>query len=167
MTKQQSPQQDEATPQANDHAAVKFPPPVLFLLLLGVALGLDSLAPAALGLPSALRITGAAIAIAGVGLAIHVAKVFRNRSTAIEPWKPSSALITEGVYGWTRNPIYLGFCLVNFGIGMAADSVWMMLSCLPGAWGVYVIAIAREESYLERRFGNEYLQYKQRVRRWL
>lgn len=164
MTEQQSPQQGE---QATDHAAVKFPPPVLFLLLLAVTLGLDSLVPAALGLPAPLRIAGSAIAIAGVGLAIHVAKVFRRSSTAIEPWKPSSALITDGVYSWTRNPIYLGFCLVNFGVGVAADNVWMMLSCLPGAWGVYIIAIAREEAYLERKFGNEYLQYKQRVRRWL
>ncbi len=66
-----------------------------------------------------------------------------------------------------RNPIYVCFCLFNMGIGIALSNLWIFLSCIPGAILVWDIAIAREEAYLERAFGEEYLACKRKVRRWI
>jgi len=153
--------------EAPDHAQVKFPPPLLFLLLIGAGAGLDALWPLSMGVPESFRTIGVAITLFGMAVVILIGGTFKRSSTAIEPWKPTSALITSGFYRWSRNPIYLGFCLFNMGIGIAINSLWVFLSFIPGAFLVYYIAIAREEAYLERAFGEEYLAYKRKVRRWI
>lgn len=68
---------------------------------------------------------------------------------------------------WTRNPIYLGMFLVFIGIGVAAQSLWILTLTLPLAIIIRYGVVAREEAYLERRFGGAYRDYKTRVRRWL
>ena len=77
------------------------------------------------------------------------------------------ALVTTGIHGWSRNPIYVGMLLIYAGIGVAARSPWILILVLP----LFVIlrygVVAREEAYLERRFGDSYRDYKARVRRWL
>jgi len=150
-----------------DHAQVKFPPPLIFLILIGLAYLLHRVLPVELGVPDAFTNVGIAITLFGVAVVILINGTFKRSSTAIEPWKPTTALITSGFYRWSRNPIYLGFCLFNIGIGLALNSLWIVLSFVPGAVLVYYIAIAREEAYLERAFGDEYLAYKAKVRRWL
>jgi protein-S-isoprenylcysteine O-methyltransferase Ste14 len=75
--------------------------------------------------------------------------------------------VTTGIHGWTRNPIYLGMFLVYGGIGLAAQSPWILILTLPLAITICFGVVAREEAYLERRFGDAYLDYKARVRRWL
>lgn len=164
-------EQDQETTQpegaAPDHAAVKFPPPLLFVILILVAAGLDYVWPLGLGVPESLEVIGIAITLFGVAVAILVSGAFKRSSTAIEPWKPTTRLVTSGFYALSRNPIYVGFCLFNMGIGIASNSLWIFLSFIPGAVLVYYIAIAKEEAYLERKFGEEYLEYKRRVRRWL
>jgi protein-S-isoprenylcysteine O-methyltransferase Ste14 len=150
-----------------DHAQVKFPPPLLFLLLIGLAAGLDAIWPLGMGIPESLETVGIAITLFGVTVVILINGTFKRSSTAIEPWKPTTSLITHGFYRYSRNPIYIGFCLFNMGIGLATNSLWIFLSFIPAAVLVYYIAIAREEAYLERAFGQEYLDYKSKVRRWL
>ena len=81
--------------------------------------------------------------------------------------QPARVLVTTGIYRWTRNPIYLGFLLVYGGIGVATQSPWVLILTLPLAITVRYGVVAREEAYLERRFGDAYLDYKPRVRRWL
>jgi len=75
--------------------------------------------------------------------------------------------VTTSVHGWTRNPIYLGLFLLYVGIGVAARSPWILILTLPLAITVRYGIVAREEAYLERRFGSAYRDYKTRVRRWL
>lgn len=153
--------------EAPDHARVKFPPPLVFVLLIAAGVGLNTVIPLSMGVPESFRALGVAITVFGVAVVILVNGAFKRSSTAIEPWKPTSALITTGFYRWSRNPIYIGFCLFNMGIGIAFNNLWIFLSFIPGAILVYYIAIAREEAYLERAFGEEYLAYKRKVRRWL
>lgn len=153
--------------ESPDHAQVKFPPPLIFLLLIAISYGLHRLYPLGFGVPKAFTNLGIAITLFGMAVVILIMGVFKRSSTAIEPWKPTSVLITTGFYRWSRNPIYVGFCLFNIGIGVALNSLWIVLSFIPGAILVYYIAIAREEAYLEREFGEEYLAYKRKVRRWL
>ncbi len=81
--------------------------------------------------------------------------------------QPTKRLVTEGPFRYTRNPIYISFALIYLGITAAMNAL-AALAVLPVAlgaihWGV----IAREEKYLERKFGDEYLRYKGRVRRWV
>jgi len=162
-----TPTPDETSEAEQDHAQVKFPPPLVFVLLTLLGLGLDYLWPLGLGVPDTFQALGIAITLFGVTVVILINSQFKHNSTAIEPWKPTSTLITHGFYRFSRNPIYAGFCLFNIGIGIALNNLWIVLSFIPGAILVYYIAIAREEAYLERRFGEEYLAYKRRVRRWV
>lgn len=148
-------------------AAVKFPPPAIFASLILAGTGIQSVFPVALGIPESLQIIGYVLVIAGVAIAIVVSGAFRRVGTAIEPWKPTTAIVTTGIYAWSRNPIYAGFCLINMGIGVATNSLWIYVSFIPAAFLVYVVAIAKEEAYLEEKFGEEYLAYKNRVRRWI
>ena len=74
--------------------------------------------------------------------------------------------MTTGIHGWTRNPIYLGLFLIYGGIGVAAGSPWIPILTLPLALIIRYGVVAREETYLERRFGDAYRDYRARVRRW-
>ena len=92
---------------------------------------------------------------------------FLRHKTGIEPWKPATALLTKGVFAYSRNPIYLGFCFLVSGIALYLNTVWLLLSLFPSVWLLMRWVISKEERYLEQRFGEHYLCYKQRVRRWL
>ncbi|PCJ23434.1 MAG: hypothetical protein COA96_11835 [SAR86 cluster bacterium] len=148
-------------------AAVKFPPPLIFVILIFLGVGLGYILPVGLGVPESFKILGISITLFGVAVAILVNGSFKRKGTAIEPWKPTTAIITTGFYAWSRNPIYLGFCLFNIGIGIASNNFWIFISFIPGALLVYLVAIAREEAYLEDKFGDEYTAYKNKVRRWI
>jgi protein-S-isoprenylcysteine O-methyltransferase Ste14 len=76
-------------------------------------------------------------------------------------------LVTTGIHGWSRNPIYLGTFLVYGGIGLAARSLSILILMLPLAITIRYGVVAREEAYLEGRFGDAYRDCKTRVRRWL
>lgn len=147
--------------------AVKFPPPVIFLLLIFAGAGLDYTWPVGLGVPDSFEVLGIAMVLFGLAVAILVSGTFKRESTAIEPWKPTTKIVTTGFYSFSRNPIYVGFCLFNIGIGISSDSFWIFISFIPAALLVYWIAIAKEEAYLEEKFGEEYIAYKNRVRRWI
>ncbi len=148
-------------------------PPLLFLAALVLGLVLDHL----LRLPFPVSRTGLAHWIgainAGVliliGIAVLVAGIrnFSRAATPVQGTKPSRALVTTGIHGWSRNPIYLGMFLVYAGIGMVARSPWILILMLPLAIIMRHGVIEREEAYLERRFGDAYRDYKDRVGRWL
>lgn len=148
-------------------AGVKFPPPLIFLLLIFIGIALDYLWPVGMGIPESIKVLGIALLLFAVAVAILVNANFKRLGTAIEPWKPTTNIITTGFYAWSRNPIYAGFCLFNIGLGLAMNSFWVFISFIPGATLVYFIAIAKEEAYLEEKFGKEYLAYKNKVRRWI
>ena len=92
---------------------------------------------------------------------------FRRKGTAVEPWKPSTALATDGIYRLSRNPIYLGFTLIYVGIALGMDSPVALALILPCLIVVDSFVIAREERYLEARFGEPYRAYNRSVLRWL
>jgi protein-S-isoprenylcysteine O-methyltransferase Ste14 len=159
-------------PQVNDTATagVIARPPLLFLagLLLGFAC--DRLLP--LPVPRARSdwvdwtVAGSLILI-GIGLAAAGIRNFSRAATPVPTNEPTRALVTTGVHGWSRNPIYVGLFLVYGGIGLAARSPWALILMLPLAVTIRYGVVAREEAYLERRFGGAYRDYKARVRRWL
>lgn len=150
-----------------DSAQVRVPPPLLLLLSILAGWGLHRLYPAR-GVPQELRfVLGIPLLVLGVGLILYCAQLFRRANTDIKPWKTTSRLITTGVYRFTRNPIYLAFVLIGLGAALAVNTLWIALLQIPLVALLTKLVIAKEESYLEAKFGNEYRNYRQRVRRWI
>lgn len=148
-------------------AAVKVPPPLIVLSLLLLAYALNYLVPFRIAHSPVLVFAG--FILVGISLLIIgiTAWSFRRLKTHIEPWKPTTTIITTGCFAVSRNPIYLALCVACLGIGMILHNWWMVFSVIPAAMLLYHFVIAREEAYLEKKFGEAYVQYKARVRRWL
>ncbi len=154
-------------PCPTDTPGVIGPPPLIYLGTLAIGFGLDAMIGSA-SMPSTVALpVGAASIIAGAGLFGSFREAFRRGGTPIDPYTPSQAFVTDGPYRLTRNPAYLGMALTYAGIAVAANAPWA-LAPLPIAIAVVDRGvIAREERYLERRFGTPYVEYKRRVRRWI
>jgi protein-S-isoprenylcysteine O-methyltransferase Ste14 len=150
-----------------DKAGVVAPPPVIYLGALVFGLLLNRRFPIAFLPRKIARSLGWPLLSAGVLLMGWFEWAMRHAGTPTNPYKPVSHSATEGPFSYTRNPAYLGMTMIYTGIAGLANALWAILM-LPGA--LLVIqrgVIEREERYLERKFGEEYLHYKARVRRWI
>jgi protein-S-isoprenylcysteine O-methyltransferase Ste14 len=157
----------ELTGSGQPTAGVIAPPPLIYLGALGIGLGLDGVIGTG-SLPSAAAIpAGSALIVAGSGLLGSFARAFRGAQTPIDPYTPATVMVTNGPFRLTRNPAYLGMALTYAGIAIVANAPWALVP-LPVAIAIIDRGvIAREERYLERKFGAPYADYKRRVRRWL
>ncbi len=152
---------------STDNAGVAVPPPLVYALGFGLGYGLDRLKPVPLGLGGVRTLLGWALAGAGVALAASAIALFRRAGTSPVPIQPTTALVVQGPYRFTRNPMYVGLAALYAGVTLLVNSLWPLL-LLPVVlvvirWRV----IAREEAYLARKFGDVYRTYTTRVRRWL
>jgi protein-S-isoprenylcysteine O-methyltransferase Ste14 len=152
-----------------DGAPVRFPPPLVYLLAV-VAGGLlhEFVLSIRIGLAPGVRII-VAIALIGLGVATVAGAMGRFRRTGQNPtpWTSTPEIVSTGVYGITRNPMYVGMALLQAGIGIAWANGWIVALLAPVLVLIYAIAIRHEEAYLERKFGETYIAYKRSVRRWL
>ncbi len=146
---------------------VAVPPPVLYIVGLGIGLGLDALLPSASLAPAVAWPMGGTLLVAGLSLAASFFAAFRRARTPVDLRKPTSAIVTTGPYRLSRNPGYLSLALIYAGIAILASALWAFVSLIATLVVVEYAVIRREERYLERRFGDEYLRYKAQVRRWL
>jgi protein-S-isoprenylcysteine O-methyltransferase Ste14 len=108
-------------------------------------------------------------ALFAIGLAV-VAWAFvtmRRAGTRVETVEPTTAIVAGGPYRFTRNPIYVAMLLGLLGLAVGFDSLWIALAMVPFYVVIRYGVVAREEAYLERKFGNVYLGYKAKVRRWV
>jgi protein-S-isoprenylcysteine O-methyltransferase Ste14 len=112
---------------------------------------------------------GVAGSLIFIGIGVFAAGIrnFSSAATPVQGTRPTRALVTTGIHGWSRNPIYLGMFLIYGGIGIVVRSPWILILLLLLAITMRYGVVAREEAYLERRFGDAYRDYKARVRRWL
>jgi protein-S-isoprenylcysteine O-methyltransferase Ste14 len=158
---------DRADVTPPDRAGVVAPPPLIFLAGLAIGFALEALLPGS-SAPGAVRwILGGLLLLAGLTLLASFNTLFNRHDTAVEPWKPTTAIVTTGPYRFTRNPAYLGMALVYVGIALLASALWVLLP-LPVVLAVIDNGvIKREERYLERKFGDEYVAYRRGVRRWI
>lgn len=147
---------------ADDNPRVFVPPPLIFAVLLGVGLFIDR---DAIGV--GFQFIASALAMAGLGLIGTALGMFGRSKTRPEPWQPAAALVTSGVYRFTRNPMYLGMAALSLAVALFFGSLPAMLFTLLAAIIIDQTVITREEAYLERRFGTEYHRYRNQVRRWL
>ncbi|HEV7846450.1 MAG TPA: isoprenylcysteine carboxylmethyltransferase family protein [Thermoleophilaceae bacterium] len=166
-----TPEPNDTTDRADvtppDRAGVVAPPPLIFLAGLAIGFALEALLPGS-SVPGAVRwILGGLLLLAGLTLLASFNTLFNRHDTAVEPWKPTTAIVTTGPYRFTRNPAYLGMALVYVGIALLASALWVLLP-LPVVLAVIDNGvIKREERYLERKFGDEYVAYRRGVRRWI
>ena len=92
---------------------------------------------------------------------------FKRAGTDANPYRPSTALATDGPYRFSRNPAYLAMAITYVGITLAAEAPWALFMLAPAMLVIQYGVIAREERYLERLFGEDYLTYKRTTRRWI
>lgn len=155
----------------DDHPRVAVRPPRLYTLALVLGLVLELLMPSSvldlIWLEPHQRIIGAAVFACGFVLMTVCMMEFRNAGTSVPTNQPATALVERGPYAWSRNPIYLSLTLIYLGIALAAKSAWALGLIVPVLLIMRYGVISREEAFLARKFGNAYLSYKERVRRWL
>lgn len=154
----------------DDIAAVIAPPPLIALAALLLGLALDWLLPAyviRLLLSFGERIFAGGLLLAtGIALIVVAGHVFAARGTNIPPWKPALTLVTEGIYAYLRNPMYVGFGFVTAGLALMLASDWTLVLMIPAAVVLHRGVVLREEDYLARRFGEAYRRYRDRVPRY-
>ena len=155
------------TAEERDIAGVVAPPPLIYAIpgIAGVLLG-RAFPIHVVPEPFAL-VVGGALAIAAIALDIWTLPKFRRAGTSMMPYTPTTAIIDTGPFAWTRNPLYLAMTLLYVGITLIVNTIWPLLLLPIVLLVVQRGVIEREERYLERKFGDQYLSYKSRVRRWL
>lgn len=143
------------------------PPPLIFLsgLLIGGIIAWFQPFPI---LPKTISIVlGILLIVAGIGAIAMIWRQMHAAKTNIEPWKPTTKILDTGFYGYSRNPIYVAMIFIYLGASCLFNSIWFLpflpLCLLTIHFGV----ILREEKYLEGKFGEDYLNYKSKVRRWI
>ena len=160
--------QPSTTPaRERDHAAVIAPPPLIYLVGILLGWGLQVLRPAPF-LPPALA-PAVGIPLIAVALVLFVLSIreFRRARTSVRPDRPTTTIIRTGPYRFSRNPLYLALTLLHLGIAAWANSTWLLVTLAFTLGVMSAGVIAREERYLERKFGEEYRRYRSAVRRWL
>ena len=142
-------------------------PPLIYGAFLIPGLALDVLFPIPV-LPAWLQyLVGFPLIAASFAVVIPAIRLFRKAGTNLDVRKPTTAVVATGPFRFSRNPIYLAMTMLYIGVGIAADSLWILGLVLPILTVMHFGVIRREERYLERKFGEEYLAYKRRVRRWI
>jgi protein-S-isoprenylcysteine O-methyltransferase Ste14 len=155
------------TEQVKDHAEVRFHPPVLMAIHLAAALLLGWLVPLPLPVPAFVYGAGMIVVILGLVAAFGALRQMIQANTSSDTHTPTTSVVTTGVYRFTRNPIYIGYLCVLIGIPLIFGNYWgLVLSPLQVILFNRLI-IQHEEAYLSEKFGQEYLDYKSRVRRWI
>ena len=159
---------DEDGSSAPDYAEIAIHPPVLWLVVAVSAIGLDALWPLPILADSPARPWLACILL-GTGIAIAAFTVYQFWRARIDvrPDTPTTAIIETGFYKVSRNPIYVALHLVLAGLAFAYGSVWLLIALVPFHLVLHHGVVLREEAYLGRKFGQPYLDYKARVRRWI
>jgi len=142
-------------------------PPLVYLgsILLGALLHLAAphpFIPQWLALP-----LGASVVVVAIALFTSAVARFRAAGTPVPARRPTTAIVRTGPYRFSRNPIYLAFSLLQLGTAIWVNGLWLLATLAVAAALMQYVVIPREERYLERRFGSEYLEYKTSVRPWL
>jgi protein-S-isoprenylcysteine O-methyltransferase Ste14 len=151
----------------HDSPGIRVPPPLIYLLPLALGLLLDR----SLHIPflprRVARILGWPLVGGGVALSGWAFRTMRTAETTVRTDKAVSNLIQDGPFRYTRNPLYLSDAMIYAGISALRNSLWAIVLLPLGMFVIQREVMGREERYLERTFGEEYLAYKARVRRWI
>lgn len=158
---------DRTAEKPTDHAGVWVPPPLIYLVLFGLGLLLHQIVPFSIPPVFPARMLALIFGAGGVLLIVWCNLLFRRAHTSLVPVKPTQALVVSGPYKLTRNPMYLGLLWVYIAAALWLGLAWALILVPLLVLAVQRLAIAKEERYLERAFGDTYRQYQAHVRRWI
>jgi protein-S-isoprenylcysteine O-methyltransferase Ste14 len=140
-------------------------PPLVYLATIIGGWGLELVWP--LEVPGAFSPLGSGLVIAAAVLFLYSTAELRAAGTPVPGNRPTTAIVRTGPYRFSRNPIYLAFSVLQLGIAAWINSLWLIATLVLAVALMTAVVIPREESYLERKFGAAYLDYKAAVRRWI
>ncbi len=152
-----------------DNAGIYIPPPLVYVIVFLVALFIQRNFPidSLIFQNQVTKFIGIIFLVGAIFFLIKsLGQFFKSKNTLVT-FKPASSLQTNGIYNITRNPMYLGLALVYLGLSFLIGNWWNIILLPILILFVQEYIIKREEKYLERRFGQEYLDYKHKVGRWL
>ena len=151
----------------SDNAGVLTPPPIVYLAGLLIGFLIHYFYPIAF-LPKSLAVwIGISLILVSIPISLIAVLAFRRAQTSLDVRKTTTAIVTDGIYRLSRNPMYVSLALLYLGIGCWVNALWILLLIVPVLVVVDRGIIKREEQYLERKFGAEYVRYKSEVRRWI
>jgi protein-S-isoprenylcysteine O-methyltransferase Ste14 len=150
-----------------DNAGVVAPAPVLYGAAFAIGVAAEFMLPT-VPLPRTVALWFGVVIIAlSIPIVVSAFKALVRARTAFDARKPTSTIVTDGAFQYSRNPTYLSLTLLHVGLALVLGSPWILVMVVPAIaltqWGV----VLREERYLEAKFGEEYRRYKTKVRRWL
>lgn len=153
--------------ESADRAGIIAPPPLIFLMTVLAGIVLQAYWPLTLLAGPIGTLLGGMLVSGGLALGLICIRCMRDGNTTANPYAATTAVVVHGPYRYSRNPMYVALALIQIGVALALDNLWI-LATLPGA--VLVLhygVITREEAYLLHKFGTTYADYLARVRRWL
>jgi protein-S-isoprenylcysteine O-methyltransferase Ste14 len=152
---------------AMDRAEVKILPPIVLAVVLGLQVLFATLLPGRI-LPGAPAIlVGLPFVLASIALVALALREISRARTSFDVRKPTTSIATTGVFGLTRNPVYLSMTPLVLGLGFMLNSPWSLLLAIPTGSALCLTAIRPEERYLEGKFGDAYRAYGSETPRWL
>ena len=153
--------------EISDNAGVIAFPPALYAGTLFIGLLLNFVFPISFLPRSIALVLGVMVIICAASIVFSAVRSMNRAQTAVNPSQPTTVIVSDGIFSLSRNPIYVALTMLYVGIALLLSALWALLLLLPLLVIVQIGVVQREESYLERKFGDEYLRYKARVRRWL
>ncbi len=150
----------------SDNAGVITIPPIIYLAGLSLALLIHYFYPIGFLSESVSVWFGLLFFLMAIPIVLFAMLALKRAETSPDVRKPTSAIVTDGIYRLSRNPMYVSLAFVYLGIAFWVNSLWILLLIVPVLIVVDQGIINREEQYLEQKFGDEYLRYKSEVRRW-
>ena len=141
-------------------------PPLVYTLAIIIGATLQRFTPVPIVPQTVATPLGASLVILAATLLLLSVAKFRAAGTPVPAREPTTAIVSTGPYRFSRNPIYLAFSLFQFGLAVWLNSAWLLMSLIVAVALMNFYVIPREERYLARRFGEEYLSYMRSVRRW-
>jgi protein-S-isoprenylcysteine O-methyltransferase Ste14 len=152
----------------SDNPGVKILAPFIYTVFFLIGLVLEYVLPLPALLPNVMAwLTGWLLAVASLFFILPAMRSFHSARTSMIPFRPAFSLVTHGVYGITRNPMYVSLLLLYAGISIFLNFWWPIALAPALIVAVDRMVIVKEEAYLVRRFGEEYRRYRERVRRWI
>lgn len=137
-----------------------------FLIGIALQLALPIVFPSGLLTPAIIPV-GAALIVIGAGLVVLARRQFAQHGQPTDPGRPTSQLITTGVFSRSRNPLYLGGICVLVGLALALRLTWVLILLIPALVVCHYVLVVPEERYLAATFGEDYRAYAASVHRWI
>jgi protein-S-isoprenylcysteine O-methyltransferase Ste14 len=150
-----------------DNPGIRVPPPSIYLLALLLGLLVNRRLHLPFLSPRVARVLGWPLVGGAMALAVWFARTMHGADTTLRTDKPVSSLVQDGPFRYSRNPGYLSLTMLYAGVAILRNALWAILLLPLVLYVIQCEVIEREERYLERTFGEEYLAYKRRVRRWV